>query len=988
MSLTSWRQFPFFDCVPIKDPSYGSQDGKILYSDSTVSALCSTPRYLVIASEEAKVKFVNSDFQLVSTFAAYDPDWTITRMQHVSGGNSLDILCTIAEKQGQPLQLKLWDVSRVLEKQIDYNSDFRTSCKVSNAENNYPLTCFASSSDFSVLAFGFANGTVILVRGDMLHDRGSRQRVVYESEEPVTNVKFRDDSLLFVTTVTHIATVQTSGRNRGQPETVLDPRQGADIHCSDMVLRNGRRNLVVARNDAIQFYTPRGRGKSLLLEVPKKRVHTFHERYLLLLTSTTTKIAGSAALTNGLLVIDIVDKYIAFNRTVPSPAIEVFAMWGDLYVYTSDGILYRLHEKPLQEKLEILVQRELFSEAIKLAEEGDNGEQIDPIQVMKIEKQYGDFLYSKDDFATAIDQYIKCIELGKTSEVIQKYKESSKIQYLTKYLEQLVATGNSTEDHITLLLSSYCKLKQDDKILAYVDSLEVSPDYEVVDPLKDFDKPTVISLCRESSYFKLAAHIAKKFNLASTVVDIESNDLKKPKAAMQYMRQLPIDELLHVLLENVQPLLDQMANDTTQLLIDVFTGHYKPDTPADSELESVASSAPSAPSKQDYPVMTSYKQFFSYMKVSDTPDAAPSAPTYLPPKPRLIFQYFVGHPNEFVIFLEACIESYDRFGGNEKDKKDIMATLYEMYLNLAAKMPDERAQWEAKAKSLLETIQAEKNWTSEETTTLLLLSNVFGYNEGEIMIRESADEASEGFGVDLFRSAVLSQDYLRSYDLIEKYGEREPDLYCSGISVYTSREDIYKQIGETRILNLIDKIERNKLLTPLELIKQLSRNNNGFVKLGLVKDYLINYIKRQKLEINNNDKLIDSYKKESDKTDSEINDLLHNNQTVNQPRCASCTQPLDFPVIHFKCGHTYHEHCLLISKPDTTDLEEEDLECPRCSSQYDSMQALKRQEHETGMKNEMFDAALEGSSDRLKVMMGFIGRGAMEPTRVLYENDV
>ncbi|QPG75431.1 hypothetical protein FOA43_002785 [Brettanomyces nanus] len=998
MSLSSWRKFPFFDCVPIQDPNYGSKEGKALYSDSSVSAICSTPKYLVLASKDALIKFADSSFQLVNSFTAYDPLWTITKMCYIDAGSSnAQMLCSIAETQGQPLTLKLWNINTLLNsdktKPIDYNSDYLTLCKVTNGVNNYPMTCFASSADFSVLAFGFANGTVILVRGDLLHDRGSRQRIVYESEEPVTGVHFRDDTLLYVTTISKIITVPTSGRNKGKPEKVLEEQQGADINCSDLLIKGGFKTLVVARQESLQFYNSRGRTNNFLLEVSKKRLHAFGDRYLLLVTSTDALFDGSSTFsTYSMMVVDTVGKFLAFSRTIASTAIEVFSLWNDLYVFTSDGVLYRLHEKPILEKLDILVQRDLFPTALKLAGEGE----IDDTVVMKIQQQYGDYLYARDEYAEAMEHYVQCVNLGKTSEVIQKYKESSKIPYLTKYLCKLIDLGKSTSDHVTLLFSSYCKLKQDDMIRSFVENTDVNEDFEVINPHRSFDMMAVINLCRQSKYYQLAAFIAKKFNLPSVVVDIQLNDLKSPKNTMKYIKGLAIDDLLRVLLSNVKSLLDKLPNDTTQLLIEVFTGLYKPDPSFDIDQVSIYSAGNSSSKSSESPILNSYRQFVAFMNSGSKEDGSNSTllsqdkpPTYLPPRPKIIFQHFVNHPNELVIFLEACIESYEKFGGNEKDKKDIMTALYEMYLTLAldSQSPDEKDQWESKAKGLLKTIQNENGWTLEEKTGLLLLSSVSEFNEGEILIREAADESSEGFGLDLFRSAVMSEHYNQSYNIIERFGEKEPDLYRLGLSIYTSDEVVYKTIGEERIITLIKKLESAKLMTPLELIKQLSLNSNGFVKLGLVKQYLLSYIKRQKLEINNNAKLIEFYKKDSKKIEKDVDNLIHKNQTVNQTKCASCGQPLSFPIVHFKCSHSFHEHCLLTSNGQQQDGvgDSNYIVCPRCSSELDAMTVLKKQQEEVGNNNDLFKASLEGSSDRFKVMMGFLGRGAMQPTSIVYE---
>lgn len=73
---------------------------------------------------------------------------------------------------------------------------------------------------------------------------------------------------------------------------------------------------------------------------------------------------------------------------------------------------------------------------------------------------------------------------------------------------------------------------------------------------------------------------------------------------------------------------------------------------------------------------------------------------YKVPKPRAAFSSFVDHPDEFILFLEACIASS---GLQEEDKTDLYTTLFEMYLQIASKKTgDDKTKWESKARKLVE----------------------------------------------------------------------------------------------------------------------------------------------------------------------------------------------------------------------------------------------------------------------------------------------
>lgn len=70
----------------------------------------------------------------------------------------------------------------------------------------------------------------------------------------------------------------------------------------------------------------------------------------------------------------------------------------------------------MQQKLEILYQRELFVLAINLAQKSMVGTQ----ELNSILRRYGDYLHKKGDYDTAMQQYLKAIDNTEPSQVIRK----------------------------------------------------------------------------------------------------------------------------------------------------------------------------------------------------------------------------------------------------------------------------------------------------------------------------------------------------------------------------------------------------------------------------------------------------------------------------------------------------------------------------------------------------------------------------------------
>lgn len=214
------------------------------------------------------------------------------------------------------------------------------------------ISAFSALDDLTQMAVGFANGTVTVIRGDLVNDLGTKQRIMYESEEPVTNVELIAESkattTLFISTTSRILKMGISKKGQGYPPKAVEDA-GCDAGC--MTLDRKTDNIVVARDDAIYTYTIEGRGPPRAYESPKKLVSVFSDYVALVCPPSSAtadrqpdsmrrKFGGAAdALFNAssfvLLESDL--RVIAHNESLISPFKALFQNWGDLFVLTQDG---------------------------------------------------------------------------------------------------------------------------------------------------------------------------------------------------------------------------------------------------------------------------------------------------------------------------------------------------------------------------------------------------------------------------------------------------------------------------------------------------------------------------------------------------------------------------------------------------------------------------------------------------------------------------
>ena len=183
----------------------------------------------------------------------------------------------------------------------------------------------------------------------MINDRGAKQRTVFESEEPITGVEFREgaSTTLYLATTGRILTLTITGRGQGQPAKNLED-SGCGVGC--MTADRATGDIVVVRDDAIYFYGLSGRGPTYAYEGPKQLVSIFGD-YVALVSPpkalTPTKLSSSRRFggtradeifnTSTFALLDTDLKFVAHTETMITPVRALFVQWGDLFLLTLSG---------------------------------------------------------------------------------------------------------------------------------------------------------------------------------------------------------------------------------------------------------------------------------------------------------------------------------------------------------------------------------------------------------------------------------------------------------------------------------------------------------------------------------------------------------------------------------------------------------------------------------------------------------------------------
>ncbi|KAI5852990.1 hypothetical protein DFP73DRAFT_25898 [Morchella snyderi] len=1008
MALTSWKSFNFFTVTPVKAPDeVDKTPSRPLFEGTDITAIASGSDSIFIGTSTGHVHVCNSTFKIVRSFHTHENDYDHSgSIRHIKQVEGTSLLVTVSEDLSNEPVLKVWALDKP-EKKTGFPR-CQTTVTINNGRRQFPISAFATTPSLSLVAVGFANGSITLIRGDLIHDRGTKQRMIFESEEPITNLCFSPPvtsptaaphpgynpyrhhpaadggDTLYVSTIGRVLTLITAGKGTGQPARVLESQgcgpgcmtPAIDFSSGDRGLSGEGNDIVIARDDAIYFYGPNGRGACYAYEGPKEMVNVF-KNYISLVSPPASQ-PSTAARTGGVsntlkrlvgrgapaaaddpfdvtkfTLLDTELKFVAHSERLVSSVRNVFNSWGDLFVLTFDGKLYRYHEVSLQDKLDILYARNLYILAINLAQKAGVGEP----KLRAIYRKYADYLYGKGDWDGSMQWYIKA--LGPSNEegistVIRKFLDTQRIHNLIEYLEELHMHKIATSDHTTLLLNCYAKLKDIDKLERFIK--QTSGEGLM------FDVDTAIAMCRQAGYYEQAVYLAQKQGDHEVVVGVMVENLNRISEALSYIQGLDPEMAYASLMKYARTFLKETPERTTDFFVEYYTGRYFPGNKVTSEIqtqhgkhESGIQSYLNATLLQQLPYMGGGVGKSTTSEGTTVPLVLPKA--YNIPKPRTAFSSFVEHPKEFVQFLERVLEIETGGYGtmNEGDRTDIYTTLFEIYLQRAneEEKKEEKEKWEAKAKKIIESKE-----TLIDTSNVLLISHLSDFRDGTVLVREK-----QGLRFDIFRSCCSAGDTAGAVRALKKYGAEEPQLYLAALSYFTSSPKVLGEVGEAELQRVLKVIDEQGLMKPLEVVQTLS--TNAVATVGMVKRYLGDTIEREKREIQSNRKMIETYKVETERKKAEIEDLGTKPSVFQAQRCQACNLQLDLPTVHFLCKHSFHQRCL--------NQVDDNVECLTCASSNQTIRTLRKAQDETSDRHDYFKMSLQESRDKFGTISDFFG---------------
>ncbi|KAK9694802.1 Vacuolar protein sorting-associated protein 11 [Basidiobolus ranarum] len=582
-----------------------------------------------------------------------------------------------------------------------------------------------------------------------------------------------------------------------------------------------------------------------------------------------------------------------------------------------------------------------------------------------------------------MSQYLKTIGRLEPSYVIRKFLDAQRIHNLTSYLQELHSTGLATADHTTLLLNCYTKLKDVAKLDEFIKT----------DEELRFDVDTAIRVCRQAGYYEHACYLAEKFEEHDTYLKIQIEDVKDYIKALDYIRKCNHIEADKQLKKYGRTLLDQVPDETTNLLIDLCNGLHNaeismPPSPAPNTANQGFTFAINGPFKRSS-TGGHTKQPSRSRSLS-----GPKLTAYHPPSPSGFVSIFVSHPYQLITFFETVCEKRwkkkivpslaDNIGKlvingksaiadpsvkldrEEEEKKAVWNTLLELYLidHSSAKNTDndEIQKQERRAKALVLLKDPEISYDMDHAFVLCQLS---AFDDGIVYLYERMQMYSE-----ILQFWMDRDEISKVLESLRKFGPLNPALYPQTLTYFAS-SPASLLTNSAELMQVLEHIDKENLLPPLQVVQALSRNSVATV--GVVKDYISRRIEAEKKQCEDDSKLIQSYRAETEKKRQEIEDLQTNARIFQMTKCSSCGGGLDLPAVHYLCRHSYHQRCL----------NEYEKDCPKCAIDNRMVLEIKRSQEENADKHELFLAQLEDADDGFEVIADYFSRNTMSFTKLV-----
>ena len=819
--------------------------------------------------------------------------------------------------------------------------------KMEGYESFQNINAFHMSDNFTHAAVSLDKGGILLIYGkpNLLECNAKDMKMIYlpkiivnEREAHITNLNFaelnvKNESfqILYATTANSVYYFCWKGENERyyynlENKIILkelnQDRKGAYSGCIDV--KNKYLLMGSSNDDFIGEYENLEFSKTWFFDGKKTIVKYFHN-YLLFVIFGETE--------SSLQIYDKKYQYFVYYYVGPKKITGVcFDSDNYIYVFIEEAQnkkrIVKLKEKSNQEKFQIFFEKKFFVDAVLYAENcGFDKNKISEIYLKKAEYEY-----SKGDFSSSIEEYIKTINYFKPSHVIQKFLEKSKMDFLIKYLEAIVNNIDfrirDSEEHknyTTLLLNCYIMQDDFEKLKNFIEKKGNFFTHEIM--------KSTINICLETDNINLAIEFAKKFNLIEEYLRILIIKLNKYEEAID-------------IIENPEKYEIKISNRDKIELYYKFSEYFL----SKDEF-----------SEKYFALVSTFIE--NNVAVLDKKDIIKLIEIFL----------------DFDKFFKILFEKIDLLNLNYE--KEMIHKRIELYF---------QENYEKNKENILEIIKNEKFIGRYDSQYLMLLFKYYNFKEGINLLYEVNKNNQ-----DLLMIYIQKREYKKIIFLCEKFGKNNISLWYRSLDFFIGKEyrkNLNKE--EIDILNnfleeFLIKLLESETFIDLNILEIINDKNDD-IPLSLINKFINKALEKQYISLSEQEKKFTEYDTQINSTTNEIKDIRTKAHLINFDKCCECSLPLNLPFIIFKCGHAYHNLCFYSHFNLSNERILFCLKCREKKVKIENEYRNIKKESKNYSDINKFENELNKNMDKLEFMDQLYGKGILDigPVEDIKEDNI
>ena len=421
-----------------------------------------------------------------------------------------------------------------------------------NSESISDINSFDVDEEGKEIVIGSSNGEIILIKN--FHKTKSEYDIsflVKSTKLDITNVKFakslKNEKLIYITTDTEIIYYQQNKNTNIYEFNFIYTDNGCQNNLFDVDIINNRVILCSNNNFSFEEINNFERGGCWLIEKIKNKIQLLN---------------GNIVFTNenDLIIYDPKDKCFIYdfnlfynkdNNSKPIKILDFFCSneKNSIYLIIEKKILNEddndlfdtikeiivLKEITPEKKLEQFYLKNEFSEAEKFIKQNTNLYNVE-LTLSEIALKKGDYFYNKGEYKKALSEYNKTIFNISPNIIIEKFLDTSKLEFLILFLEELnnnikynmALSEEKRKNYIVMLLYCYLRGKKETKMNEFIQKAYLNKQFLII--------RAAINICKKNNLKELALMIVEKGNIIELKIEVLIDIFHNYKEALNLLK--------------------------------------------------------------------------------------------------------------------------------------------------------------------------------------------------------------------------------------------------------------------------------------------------------------------------------------------------------------------------------------------------------------------------------------------------------------------